>query len=281
MSAEPVPSSRELALNFEANPLHFSDLKHIARSPAHFLHQRMIATQQTRSMRIGSIVHRQTLGIGQGQRPMAIWPQTRRHKGYAEFVAKHPEHDICTGAEVELAQKIADAIGADALATEWLEGTEREVPLTWHYLDIKCATRGVDFVKPGKYFGDLKSARSSQPDEFERQAWSLFYPAQLAWYEEGLDAVHSVTHGDARIISVESTAPYPVVCRPLTAAALEQGRKCISAWMERLLVCLDADEWPGYAQGPVALDARQQELILDAEEAGDPFQQLTEQLVAT
>jgi hypothetical protein len=92
------------------------------------------------------------------------------------------------------------------------------------------------------------------------------YHSQLAWYLEGL--LGPVNDGDAKIVVVETAAPFAVSVFDVTPRALEEGRKLIRIWWEQMRGCEDSDDWPSYAQSPVPFDIPEYDepLLIDGEE---------------
>lgn len=128
------------------------------------------------------------------------------------------------------------------------------------------ATRGIDIVGDGDWIADLKTSSSTEPALFMKQCLRLGYHAQLAAY---LDAAAQNGHSRQRafIIGVETSPPYAVTVLHVTPRTLEQGRKLNRLWMERLLACEQANEWPSYAQDVLDLDVGDDfHLIVDGDE---------------
>lgn len=165
---------------------------------------------------------------------------------------------IVTTKEYDAANRCADAVRADPIARDLLVGAH-EVELSWRSHDLDCGGR-ID-VLGHRRIADLKTTRDSEPDWFGRYALRNAYPAQLDWYSEGARE-NGFAIDESWIVAVETRAPYPVTCHRLTPRALEKGRALWCSWMERLRVCLEADEWPGYVQCAVDLDAPDDEIEL-------------------
>lgn len=257
--------------------VHFSDLKQIAKSPAHYKWRCEHPMQPTRDMLIGSAVNARVLGRSP-RKPLLVWRNSPSRAGnaYKAYKASNPHADILTGTEWNESEPIADAVLSDPVAAEILgrplhkAGTiprdpdgsvSYEVPLTWTDNGIPCATTGIDIVGPG-YLADLKVVHNAEPEYLQRHALRMGWHAQLVWYRGGLLAQESEYPGSASILEaldklqlhllcVESSPPHCVTVLTLSPEVIEAGEKCVRAWMERLKVCADSDSWPGYVQSPV------------------------------
>jgi len=231
-------------------PVRFTQLKRIAQSPLHYRHG-LTATYDSGAMRLGRLTDILTLG---GELP-PVWAADRRGKAWDAFAAQHDKREIVTQAELDEAQRMADAVHANRHARAWLEHPDRVVKRRIYWDDIGRPCSGEpDLFVPGEAVVDLKTTRSADPARFARDAIWRAYHAQLAWYRRGLEFGGYGPTPRALIIAVESAAPYPVTVLELTPRALEQGERLCRVWLERLLACEAADEWPGYAQDVVSLD---------------------------
>lgn len=235
---------------------HFSLLKHMARSPAHYLEACREAiygvNEPTRAMRVGTGAHLLTLGQRDGHRVVRFDGDKRVGEKWKEFAAEHEGAEILTAPEWDEAVAIADAVRRDPIAAPLLLG-RHEVPLSWNDGGIHCSTDGVDVIGDG-WIADLKTTTSTHPTKWIRQALQMHYPAQLVFYNEGAKANGIETTHGLYVIGVEACAPYAVTVLRLTAASEEYGRRCLAQWLEQLRRCEENDFWPAYTQAIVDLD---------------------------
>jgi len=231
----------------------FSTLKAINQSPAHYLHARDTEREATRAMRLGTIVDRQIFG---GE--LVTFGGSRSGKAWEAFKLEHEGSEIVTAAEVSAARPMAEAIRANPMAMEWLSGTHQET-LYWTFMGRACRSTPDSHNRAKRRVVDLKSTRTSDPRWFVRDALRMNYHAQLAFYGMALGLTPEDDHV---LVAVESSAPYCVTVLRLTERAVIAGRKLCHLWMERLLACEAANEWPGYAQSIVDFDVPD-ELELD------------------
>lgn len=231
-------------------PVRFSNLKRIAQSPAHYLHG-LTASYDSKAMRLGRLVHHLAFGTG----GWTVYEGSRRGKAWETFEAARPGLEIYTADEASIATSMHASLMRDVHSRSLLvlNGSARiERTIEWTALGRAC--RGTPDKYDLSHVVDLKTTRCANPDWFVREATRMHYEAQLAWYSDAIEAAHGFRPAGAYIIAVESVAPYPVTVLRLTDRALEQGRKLARLWLERLLSCEAANEWPGYVQSVVDFD---------------------------
>jgi PDDEXK-like domain of unknown function (DUF3799) len=228
--------------------LNFSSLKHMARSPAHYLAAIARPFAPTRDMRVGTLVHRRILGGP----PPVVYMGERRGKAWEAFRSEHAGKDIFTESEAEDADAIAESVECHGGAMSMLIEAQTEVPLEWEAFGFEWRTGGVDFIGPGAW-GDLKTCRNSEPEAFARDATRMLYYAQLAAYQDAMRA-NGYPDRPCKIIAVESSDPYPVTILRVSDAVLEIGRSSLAMWCARLRACIDSDHWPGYVDSEVEFE---------------------------
>ncbi len=225
-----------------AFPVRYSHLKHIGRSPAHYLASLTEESKDTRAMRVGFGVHAIVLG---GH--FAVFDGERRGNAWKAFEAEQSALGlrILTGSEANDANAIAAAVQAHPSAMAALDG-EHELEVKWAFLGRDFVSH-VDAFMPG-IVTELKVTNDASPDRFPRTGQRMGYHAQLAMYGEakGVDR--------ARIVAVEDKRPYAVQVFELSDRALEQGRKMMRIWTERLLACEASNHWPAYCEVAVPFD---------------------------
>ena len=239
-------------------PLHWSQLKHMARSPAHYRYFADNPPRATAPMLLGTDVHALVLG---GPAPLVFDGKRRQGKAWDAFDEANPDAEIVTLPEHELAQRIAMAVMRDDAAMRALDG-RHEYVLEWTIAGRRCAGRAD--VLSATMLADLKTGADVNPERFYWQAQKMHYFGQLGWYRDGIEAAGLPVPNVAALVCVETKPPHPVVVFELTANALDMGRKFARGLFERLRVCEESNAWPGYALGPVALDVPESEgVVLD------------------
>ncbi len=230
-------------------PVHFSNLKRMAKSPAHFRDSCLRRGEPTRVMRVGTIGHHIVLGPHRTRPLLRFDGEVRKGKEWATFLAENEgKGEIVTQAEWDDGDIMAQAVLADPIASKLLSGCRREVALEWEDAGIACATDGIDFVAAdGGYIGDLKFTNSTEPDQFSRHAIRQWWHAQMVWQQRGARA-NGIAADGLFLIGCESEPPYVVTVLSLAGEEIELGAKSIGKWLERLAMCRQFDEWYGYVQ---------------------------------
>jgi hypothetical protein len=231
-------------------PLRFSRLKAISRSPLHYQHG-LTATYDSPSMRLGRLTHHLTLGTS----GYAIFAGTRRSKAWDEFEAnaKSRSMEAYTSSEYDTARYMRDAVMGNEQARYLMTlPGQREKTLTWKLGSRDCAGTPDGFGD--RYVFDLKTCRTSEPSQFQRDARRMRYVEQLAWYADGIGLAGLGNIDELYLVAVESAAPYPVTVHQLTERAIEMGRRTLRLWLEQLAVCEASRAFPGYAQSVCTFD---------------------------
>lgn len=256
-------------------PIHFTTLRHMAQSPAHFkahfdardpaLEEKLevgeplraalpAVDKSTPAMNIGIAVHNLVL---LGRAEFLVWDGKRQGNDWKEFAAQHEGKTILNETEFATAQAVADAAMKNTDLRRLVEGTlfeQRELSMQWQVGDRACAGRADAVLSHTMgYVFELKTSSSSEPNKTRRHALSMGYHAQLAWYQNGCKQ-NGFQVPDAFMGVVETKPPYPVTVFKLTPRLLEDGERLWRSWFEMMRVCEDAHHWPEYTQAIIPLD---------------------------
>ncbi len=229
-------------------PLHFSSLKWLGKSPAHYHYHLTEPFVPTPAMRLGTLVHQAVLG---GPEPI-VFEGDRRGKAWTEFKAANDGAEVFTADEAGRAREIAGAVLGTYPVAELLETAQKEAPFSWDIAGRACAGRADAFGPT--WVLDLKTTACAEPGKFPWDALRRSYNSQLAWYSNGLRLAGLADPIDHYIVAVETAPPYPVVLYQITPRAIDAGTALWRSWFERLRVCEETNEWPGYTQTIVDLD---------------------------
>lgn len=249
---------------------HFHDLKVLGtKSPEHYL---ALVTTPTAireaeydkpAFRFGRLTHAVVLGVGEVN---VFKGERRAGKAWEDFAAGKDPRTIYKADEVTEAERIAAVLRSHPLAAELLEG-DHEVPVEWTMLGRRVATRGLDTInRKRRRHVELKTTNNAEPHTFQRAALRYGYHAQCAMYDDAARSL-GIDVDEHFVVAVETSAPYAVTVHRLSPRLLDEGRKLVRSWMERLQACEGANEWPGYAQSIVDWDMDADfGLIIDGEE---------------
>lgn len=229
-------------------PVRQSNLKLMARSPAHYLHGAQHGIGKTNSLEHGAAVDAMVYGT----QPVLAYPgAVRRGAEYEAFRAEHPGAIILTRTEYDRAAAVARALQRNELAARIRDG-QRQQEIRWQIDGRDCI--GTPDAFSDEHVSDLKTCESSAPERFVWNVRRYAYHAQLAWYRNGLLLSGRANPQACYLVAVESRPPHVVTVFRLTERTLEQGTRAWRLWWERLRVCEQTGEWPGYAQTDVDLD---------------------------
>lgn len=227
-------------------PVQISRLREMGKSPAHYFDAIQSPNPSSPSMRLGRIVHALAFGTPR----IVQYDGIRRGKAWNEFVAANDGAEIASLKEFNLAKKLIESVYASGDASKLMLGAH-EVELNWWHGRRACLSH-IDTLGDG-WLSELKTCRSVREELFARDCRVYGYHAQVAFYFDALQAVGRPVQS-AYIIAVETVRPYLAQVFEIGPRALEAGRACYRAWLERLLVCEASNQWPGYRAGIVALD---------------------------
>lgn len=235
-------------------PLHFSNIKALATSAAHFRYALDHPKPMTGPMLAGMLLDRLLTG---GKVP-PVYPgsdkgnMNRQGNAWKDWVTScgaafgwKPD-ELPTLSEMDEAHTIAAVVRKDPLAMEYLTGRP-QVPLEWETMGVRRVTRGIDVVGGG-WISDLKLTADAKPDRLMRHAESMLWHAQLADYREACRQNGIDTSKGVYLVAIESRPPYVSTVLEITDAMLEEGEACVHKWIEKYKGCVASGHWPGYSQ---------------------------------
>jgi hypothetical protein len=232
------------------NPLRFSVLKQMCKSPAHAKFAMEHEAPETSAMRFGRLAHAIFLGGQAGAATPVIYPGERRGKAWAEFKTEHDGADIVTSEEFDRVALMASELHKNTEARSLLMGS-RERTVLFDYAGRAC--RATPDVWAMGHLTELKTTQDASPLRFPYIATRLAYHSQLAFYHDGLELAGLGTPKTLAIVAIETKPPHAVAVFHLTDRAIDYGRRLYRTWMEQFLTCEKSDQWPGYGLG--VLDA--------------------------
>lgn len=231
-------------------PIRFSNLRWMAKSPAHYNYALTHPPDETKAMRFGSALDALLFKTKQ---VLVFEGKSRNSKAWDTFAAERPEAVLLTTPQQEIVLGMLASVQANSQAMDLLNGGKQQQRIAWKIGDRDCA--GTPDVWAPSRVVELKSTRNANPDWFQYDARKMGYHVQLAWYTFALQTLGLVKAGAENwIVAVESSPPHPVTIFQLTERAQQEGAKLWRLWFERLLVCEQADSWPGYTAATVPLD---------------------------
>jgi exodeoxyribonuclease VIII len=225
--------------------VHWSSLKEMARSPAHYRYALTHPREETDAMVLGRACHTACLEPMRFLRDYVLWEGGRRAgKEWEEFLVRSGDRTPLRPQDLELATGMQAAIEAHPAARELLRGpgSTAETVIAWDDGGTLCKARLDILNQPEHYIVDLKS--TSDLSRFETQAASMKYHGQLAFYHRAARALTG-KHFEAFIVAVESKPPHDVGVWQLSEETLALGRELTSDLLRKLRECTESDTWPG------------------------------------
>lgn len=234
--------------------------------PAKFKHTLEAGEEHKRHFDLGKVTHTLTLGDGDEYvvvQAAAVDKTLYDARDYTTKSAQaHRDAIYASGkvpilrAELDLCVAMAEKVKAEPNAAALLSKGRPEVSLFWvdEATGVKCRARldwMPDAVEGRRLIvGDLKTAVSSEPDEFGRAAARFGYVRQNDWYLDGIRALGVDPDPAFLFIIVEKEPPHVVTVGQFTDPddlRLAAGMNDAARRVYRR--CLETDRWPGYVDG--------------------------------
>lgn len=242
--------------------VHWSKLKLMLRSAAHYRHAVTSRFVDTDAMKLGRAVHLAMLEPTRFQAECVLWEGgARRGKDWEKFQKANADREILTEREWKVCGDLAAAVRGNADAMRYLSGARTEASILWQAtgealdslpgwsFDLKSR---LDAVRPGDAIADLKTTRDASINGFGREAMRLRYHAQAALYSDAYTAATGERLPYV-LVAVETAAPHLVVAYRVTEEQLAAGREMYRSCLQQLGFCIRENRWPGYAEGEQSL----------------------------
>lgn len=251
-------TSRMPRASYEAiAALNISRLKEIKRSPQHYRHA-IDNPPEKSCLTLGNATHVAVLEPERYVQDFAVWTRRteagkaapRNGQHWDKFQIENAGKTVLTYDENAQANSIAAAVRFDERANVYLESGDPEVTLEWALdpvLSGRPAKSRVDWftIIDGKpTLVGLKTARDCRHFAFARQAATLGYHLQWAYY---FDAFKAIRRADPKLIEivVEVEPPHAVAVYRITSDIIEQGREEYWELAKILNECEERGTWPG------------------------------------
>lgn len=242
--------------------INFSTLKHMARSPMHYLAAKKGGVSDRDVLVRGRATHMALFEPEKFREECVVFEgKVRRGKEWDSFLERNPDKEHLTVSMHESAVGVAAAVRACEMAQPYLvPGGQYEVSVLWNSAapplgglpgySFDCKAR-LDVLQPNAIV-DLKSCRDAEQGAFGRQMFDLYAHAQAAWYS---DAVAAITGKRLPYVWIASEAAAPYATQVFVAddQVLELGRQAYRGWLDRLNLCTRENRWPAYADNPLPL----------------------------
>lgn len=257
--------------------VNWSTLKMLKRSPAHYQEALANPPKQTPAMRGGNAFHVATLEPDRFESEFIVMPdfgnctkadnKARRNAWWGEVsgmdlsTVAEWESWLATGAgpaiieasEREAVLRMGDAVRANQLAMRYLESGNAEVSMVWERCGLTCKGR-VDFLsRSDPAIVDIKRAKDIERSRFMRQAFSLGYHNQMAFYRDGHKRATGQLPLPCIVIAVEPERPHDVAVYRYDEDALHYGDEECEELLRHLDYCRKRNQWPGMYETELSL----------------------------
>jgi hypothetical protein len=220
-----------------------ADLRHLARSPAHFRAGREADRKVTPAMAFGTDVHTLVLepSVAEAWVIESIDRRTKAGKARADEAAAAGVR-IVDPEDYDVMRRMRDSIQAHPAARRLLDGAIVETPVTWECETTGIRCKALPDARKGRICVDLKTTEDASPAGFPRAVASYSLHMQAAHY---LDA--PIGFEAFVFVAVEKAAPYAVGVYVLDAISIENAKHRRLALLDLYAECLRSGRWPAYA----------------------------------
>lgn len=260
--------------------VNWSTLKHLGKSPEHYLHNLKNPGDDTDAKQRGRVLHLAVFEPERFQRDVVVYPERRAGKEWQAFALKHQDKEIITSRMNDQVRAIADAARNHPMSAKYLAGGKSEHTVQWKYrsppvphlepIEFACKAR-LDFISELGAIVDLKSTKDASPTGWAREVMRYEHHVQSAFYSDGFEAMTG-RRLPFLFIAVEATAPHVVQVYRVPDEVLELGRERYQQLLAHLNVCRKENRWPGFAE-------TEMDLVLPTWAMPNPEDELDEDLI--
>lgn len=235
-----------------------TELKKIAKSPAHYKHWKENPTEDTPALLFGRACHKYMLEKEAFFDEFAVAPSIDRRtkEGKAEwslFLDTNEGKDIITQADFVKIQEMHAALYSTPFVERLLSGQKELSFFTEDEetgLIIKARPDCLKVVGDTHVYVEYKTCDSADSDDFMKQAIKLMYDLQISYYKDILDKNFGCEHS-VILIAQEKTAPYLVNVLEANEYFIRSGRDMYKEMLRRYADCVETGNWYGYMQNGI------------------------------
>lgn len=232
-----------------------TDLKKIAKSPAHFRYWKDNPQEDTPALLFGRAAHKYMLETEDFFTEFAVAPNADRRtkegkEQWAEFVASSEGKDVISTEDFEVIKEMHKALYNTPFVAKLLSG---EKELSYFMEDvgtglvIKCRPDCRTEIGGQNIIVDYKTCQNADSYTFMKDAIKLMYDLQMAFYKDITDAQTGVEHLVV-FIAQEKTAPYCVNVLQANEYFLKSGKDMYRTMLNTMAECEKSGNWYGYMQ---------------------------------
>lgn len=244
-----------------------SELWRMSESPAKFKWFKDHPPDPTPSLLFGQVVHKLILQPETFDEDFAILTDADRRtkvgrEAFDSFMARLEGRSAVLEADVQKAEKMANAVRQNRLAAKLLEdrhnivtlNSQHEVPFFWTDPDTgeecKCRCDALTVIDDRIVIVDYKTAGSAKTDVFNQSIFRYGYHFQAAMYAAGVQTAMNLDYLPEFIFIVqEKSAPYAVNVVKIPDTVVQAGMDTFREYIGIYHECRITDYWYGY-NGP-------------------------------
>lgn len=236
-----------------------SGLDLIRKAPALYKWRRENPMLPTPAMRMGTLAHTAVLEPDTLRDRVMVAPKVDRRTSagkseWEAFLIASEGKELVEIDELEKLVKIRDAVWAHPAANKAMRQiSEVESSIFWAMDGVDCRCRP-DAITSGNVIVDLKTTRDASPEGFAKSIAQYRYHVQAAFYSDGYLKAFGAPPRGFVFIAVETEPPFLVGVYVSSEAMTIRGRSDYETDLQTYRRCIEADDWPGYAETPLTID---------------------------
>ena len=239
--------------------LNYSGAKELLKSPAHYQSYLNQEREETKALRMGSLIHCAVLQPELLAEKFVTAPEVDRRtkdgkEAYAAFQSSlKPGQTVMTSEEYTEAHIIASAAknALDRLEVTF-DATELMFTTDYNGVQLKCAIDGVS----GDYLWDMKTTEDASPSGILKAIRAYRYNLQAYFYRLCFETAFERRMLGFRFLFVEKQAPYATavveIGPELMSYAVSDFEKALQTYRE----CTTLNSWPAYGDDIQVIDIK-------------------------
>lgn len=251
-----------------------SDLKKIAKSPAHFRYWKDNPQEDTPALLFGRAAHKYVLETYDFFTEFAVAPicdrRTKEGKEiWNKFLEESEGKDVITEEQFKQIEDMRTAAYATPFVSKLLMNGEKELSF-WGVdedtgLTIKCRPDCLTELNGQHILIDFKTCSDAENIKFCRDSIKFNYDLQLAMYRNILrqNTGHDYT---VVIIAQEKTAPYVTNVFQLSENYLKSGEEVYKEMLRIYKECSETGNWWGYMRDGISILGQPDDNFEESEE---------------
>lgn len=235
-----------------------TELKKIAKSPAHYRYWKDHPQADTPALLFGRASHKYMLEKEDFFKEFAVAPNVdRRTKAgkeeWALFEVENQGKDIISADDFEKIKEMYEALYSTPFVAKLLSG-EKELSYFLEDDDtgliIKCRPDCETHIGDTHILIDYKTTDNANSDDFMKQAIKLMYDMQLYMYSHILEKIKGFKY-DVVFIAQEKNPPYAVNIMKADKYFMASGEDMFKTYINIYKECLETDNWYAYVNDSI------------------------------